>query len=159
LTSLICFRDQYRIETKPIAINSSSNGNNSNTKSPIRSPQQFGSSFEDVRINDIDQNYNSPPVRKEHSTKSKISNSHHNNKSYHLPKQHNLDQQMLLESMIDNLDEDQTDNNRTINKNHRLSHKSQSDTDSNGVFLLLDANEHLTVTQYFLSSFYLSILF
>ncbi len=65
---------------------------------------------------------------------------------------------MLLESMIDNLDEDHTDNNRTINKNHRLSHKSQSDADSNGVFLLLDANEHLTVTQYFLSSFY-SILF
>jgi hypothetical protein len=66
---------------------------------------------------------------------------------------------MLLESMIDNVDEDHTDNNRSINKNHRLSHKSQSDTDSNGVFLLLDANEHLTVTQYFLSSFYLSILF
>jgi hypothetical protein len=39
--------------------------------------------------------------------------------------------------------------------------QNPTDADSNGVFLLLDANEHLTVTQYFLSAFYLfsSILF
>ena len=57
---------------------------------------------------------------------------------------------MLLESMLDNADDDQIDNNnRAIKTNHHLSNKAPSNTDSNGVFLLLNANEHLTVSQHY----------
>jgi hypothetical protein len=139
--------DKLRTETKPIKINSSSNGNNM-LKERLVTPKQSGSSFEDIKVDDSDENYNSSPMRKEYSTQSKISNStvsHHNNNSNYIPKQHNFNQQMLIESMLDNVDEDQTNNNRATKKTNRLSQKLQSNNDSNNVFLLLDAHEHLTV--------------
>jgi hypothetical protein len=70
-----------------------------------------------------------------------------------MPKQHNFDEQMLRESMLDHRDEDQTDNKHAPKNNNRLSHKNHSTTDSNGVLLLLDANEHLTVS--FVYNYYL----
>ncbi|CAF4303403.1 unnamed protein product, partial [Adineta steineri] len=88
------------------------------------------------------------PSEKNSRQKTKISHSstnHHNNNLNQVPTQHSLNQQMLLDSMIDNDDEDQIDNKRTTKKNHRQSQKLQPNADSNGVFLLLDANEHLTV--------------
>jgi hypothetical protein len=117
----------------------------------IATPKQSEFSFEDVRVDDSDENYNSPPIRKDYSTQSKTFNStvsHHHNNSNHIPKQHNFNQQMLLESMLDNEDEDHIDNNHAIKKPTRSSQKFQSNNDSNDVFLLLDANEHLTVTEF-----------
>jgi hypothetical protein len=141
--------DQHRTGTKPIKINSSSNGNNNHSTERTNTiPKQSGSSFEDVKVDDSDDNYNSPPMNKQHLTKPKISNSsvsRHSNNANQIPKQHNFDGQMLLESMLDNVDNDQVDNNRATKNTNRLSHKSQSNNASNGVFLLLDANEHLTV--------------
>ncbi|CAF2386562.1 unnamed protein product [Rotaria sp. Silwood2] len=130
--------DQHRNATKPIQINSSPNSKE-RTKNPIPSPSP--SSFEDIKVDDSDETYSSPPIRKEYGMKSKISNSNP------IPKQHNFDEQMLLESMLDNDSDDQKNNhhvNRT-NNNNRNSHKPSTNTDSNGVFLLLNAQEHLTV--------------
>ncbi|CAF0821645.1 unnamed protein product [Adineta steineri] len=140
--------EQYRTETKPIKINSVSNGNHKKAHVRNSTPKQSGSSFEDVKVDSSDDNTYSPPIRKEQSTKTKISHSttnHHNNNLNQVPTQHSLNQQMLLDSMIDNDDEDQIDNKRTTKKTHRQSQKLQPNADSNGVFLLLDANEHLTV--------------
>ncbi|CAF1363747.1 unnamed protein product, partial [Adineta steineri] len=140
--------EQYRTETKPIKINSVSNGNHKKAHVRNSTPKQSGSSFEDVKVDSSDDNTYSPPIRKEQSTKTKNSHSstnHHNNNLNQVPTQHSLNQQMLLDSMIDNDDEDQIDNKRTTKKTHRQSQKLQSNADSNGVFLLLDANEHLTV--------------
>jgi len=143
------YSNQQRPETKPIKINSTSNGNNM-LKERISTPKQLGFSFEDVKVDDSDEIYNSPPRRKEYSTQLKTSNStisdHNNNSSNHIPKQHSFNQQMLLESLLDNDDEDQIDNNRAIKKTNRLSQKFQSNNDSNDAFLLLDAHEHLTVS-------------
>jgi hypothetical protein len=147
------YSDQHRTETKPIKIGSSSNGNNtpSNGRPVTTTTKQSGSSFEDVKVDDSDDSFNSSPIKKQQSNKSKLPNSsiaRHNNNASYIPKQHNFDGQMLLESMLDNVDEDQRDNNRAIKNNNRLSHKSQSNNGSNGVFLLLDANEHLTVSKF-----------
>jgi hypothetical protein len=144
------YSNQQRPETKPIKINSTSNGNNM-LKERISTPKQLGFSFEDVKVDDSDEIYNSPPRRKEYSTQLKTSNStisdhNNNNSSNHIPKQHSFNQQMLLESLLDNDDEDQIDNNRAIKKTNRLSQKFQSNNDSNDAFLLLDAHEHLTVS-------------
>ncbi|CAF4755670.1 unnamed protein product, partial [Rotaria sp. Silwood1] len=128
--------DQRRNVTKPIQINSP------NSKERPKNSIPSSSSFEDVKVDDSDENYNSPPIRKEYGTKSKISNSNP------IPKQHNLDEQMLLESMLDNDSDDQRNNHhamRNNTNNNRLPHKSPINTDSNGVFLLLNAQEHLTV--------------
>ena len=48
--------------------------------------------------------------KKKYSTQSRTSNStvtYHNNYSNYIPKQHNSNKQMLLESMLDNGDKDQ----------------------------------------------------
>lgn len=161
-----CFHssDQQRAETKPIKINSSSNGNNNMLIERITTPKQSGSSFEDVKVDDSDESYNSPPIRKEHSIQLKTSNStasHYNNKnSNHIPKQHNFNQQMLIESMRDDGDqeEDQLDNNRASRTSNRLSQKLQSNNDSNDVLLLLDAHEHLTVIKFSLLLYFSIIL-
>ncbi|CAF3548356.1 unnamed protein product, partial [Rotaria socialis] len=139
--------DQHLNATKPIKINSSSNVKQRN-QIPIQSP----CSFEDVQVDDSDENYNSPPQRKENSIKSKSSNSTsspYTSNSNHIPKQHNLNEQMLLESMLDNEADDQNNNHQTTRNHNRLSHKSSANTDSNGVFLLLNASEHLTVNSEF----------
>ncbi len=52
---------------------------------------------------------------------------------------------MLIESMLDDGDNDQRDSHNTIKTNNRLSQQNQSNIDSNKGFLLLDANEHLSV--------------
>ncbi|CAF1118512.1 unnamed protein product [Rotaria magnacalcarata] len=135
--------DQHLNATKPIKINSSSNVKQRN-QIPIQSP----CSFEDIQVDDSDENYNSPPKRKENSIKSKTSNSTsspYTSNSNHIPKQHNLNEQMLLESMLDNEADDRNNNHQTNRNHNRLSHKSSANTDSNGVFLLLNASEHLTV--------------
>ncbi|CAF1075055.1 unnamed protein product [Adineta steineri] len=121
--------NQQQIETQPIKIVSSSNVNTNNIK-------PSASSFEDVRVDDSDENCTTPPSRKEHSKKS--TTRQNNTKSNHVPKRHNFNQQMLLESMLDDGENDQSDkiNNRLLQQNH---------TDSNRGFLLLDANEHLTI--------------
>ena len=146
------YSDQHRTETKPIKISSSSNGNNTPSNGrPATTIKQSASSFEDVKVDDSDDSFNSSPIKKQHSTKSKLPNSsisRQNNNANYIPKQHNFDGQMLLESMLDNEDEDQIDSNRAIKNTNRLSQKSQSNNGSNGVFLLLDANEHLTVSYF-----------
>ena len=123
--------DQYRTETKPIKINSSSNDpKRNNINGRASTPKQFGSSFEDVKVDDSDENPNSPPTRKEQSVKSKALNStasQHSNNSNYVPKQHNLDQQMRLESMIEHEDEDQTDATDSI---------SMQTDDSNARYLI-----------------------
>jgi hypothetical protein len=60
-----------------------------------------------------------------------------------MPKQHNLDQKMLLESMMDDEDNDQND---SVNQNHRLSRKTGSMPDRHGPLLILDGEEHLAVS-------------
>ncbi len=130
------FSDQHRTETQPIKIVSSSNVNNKDVK-------PSASSFEDVQVDDSDENYTSPSDRKEHSMKS-ISDQ--NNKSNHVPKRHNFNEQMLLESMLDDSENDQRDSHLSIKNNNRLQQQNQSNIDSNRGFLLLDANEHLTVS-------------
>ena len=145
--------DHQRNESKPIRIHSAANGNNNSKEGSANSKQSL-SSFEDVKVDDSDENYNSPPVRKEHMLKSKFSNSinsSQNKNSSYIPRQHNLDEQMLLDSMIDNDIDDHGTNRQTIQNNNRLPHKSSSASDSNGVFLLLDANEHLTVSEHMIS--------
>jgi len=154
--------DKLRNETKPIKINSSSNGHNNMLKERITTPKQSGSSFEDVKVDDSDEIYHSLPMKKENPTQSKTSNSavsHHNKNSNYIPEQHNFNQQMLLESMLDNEHEDQTDNNYANRKPNRLSQKLQSNNDSNDVFLLLDGHEHLTVNIFVLINFHQSYSF
>ena len=80
-------------------------------------------------------------MRKERPLKSKNSNT---SIPHYIPQQHNLDQQMLLDSMVDYGDEDQTDNHHTTKNSHRPT-QLHTKTASQGVFLLLDANERLTV--------------
>jgi hypothetical protein len=53
---------------------------------------------------------------------------------------------MLLESMLDDGDHNQQDNQQIIKNNNRLPQQNQSNIDSNKGFLLLDNNEHLTVS-------------
>jgi hypothetical protein len=127
-------------------------------KERIATPKQSGSSFEDVKVNDSDESLDSPPIRKEYFTQSKTSNSTVSRQSNPIPKQHNFNQQLLLDSMIDNEDdEDQIDNNRAIKKTNRLSQKFPSNNESNDVFLLLNANEQLTVSS-FLSLLLISLI-
>jgi hypothetical protein len=102
-------------------------------KEPKVTPRPSPSSFEDVRVNDSDESLDSPPIQHEYSTVSR-----HKNNADRNPQQHNFNQEMLFDSMID---DDQIDNNRAMKKTNRLSQKSES----NDVFLLLDADEHLTV--------------
>ncbi|CAF0874456.1 unnamed protein product [Adineta ricciae] len=111
--------EQPRTSTQPIKIIPSSNVNNK----PIK---PSASSFEDVQVDDTDETLISPPNRKQHAN--------------HIPKRHNFNQEMLLESMIDDRENDQVDT-------HHLPSKSvqQSNSESTRGFLLLDANEHLTV--------------
>ena len=54
---------------------------------------------------------------------------------------------MLLESMFDNDENDQHDEHSTIKKNNNLSRQNQPNTMFNREFLLIDANEHLTVSK------------
>ena len=124
-------------------------------KERIATPKQSGSSFEDVKVNDSDESLDSPPIRKEYFAQSKTSNSTVSRQSNPIPKQHNFNQQLLSDSMID--DEDQIDNNRAIKKTNRLSQKFQSNNESNDVFLLLNANEQLTVSS-FLSLLLISLI-
>jgi zinc finger FYVE domain-containing protein 1 len=107
-------------QTKPIKIISSSN---INTKP---SP----SSFEDIQVDDSDE---SP------SNKKSI-NHIQNIKTNHTPKRHNFNEQMLLESMLDDGDHDQI-----MKTTNRLPQQTQSNINSNKGFLLLDNNEHLTI--------------
>ena len=109
------FSDQ---QTKPITIVPPSNVNTKN-------PKPSASSFEDVQVDDNDENYQQSINRD-------------NNKSNQIPKRHNFNEQMLLESMLDDGDHD-----RTTKNTNRL---PQQNIDSNKGFLLLDNNEHLTVS-------------
>ena len=124
------FREPSRMDTPPIKISSSYNGSTSQPQGRTHIPKQSGSSsFEDVKVDDSDDACNSPPQRN----------------GNHVPTQHNLNQQMLLESMIDDsVDEDRTDRRRPTKHTQRPPLKHQPE--SRGVFLLLDANEHLTVS-------------
>ncbi|CAF1114250.1 unnamed protein product, partial [Rotaria sordida] len=122
--------DQHKIETKPIKIPASSNVNNDNTE-----PSAY--SFEDIQIDNNDENNISLLNRKEHSIQSVT---YQMNKSNSMPKQHNFNQQMLLESMIDD-----NENDHTIKSDNCLSQQNQSDSDSQKEFLLFDTNEHLTI--------------
>ncbi|UJR09856.1 hypothetical protein I4U23_014078 [Adineta vaga] len=114
--------EQYRTETQPIKIIPSSNVNTKTMK-------PSATSFEDVQVDDSDDNHTSPPNRKQYSNQT--------------PKRHNFNQEMLLESMLDEEKNDQPDNHLSSKTTNRLSHQSASD--ANRGFLLLDANEHLTV--------------
>jgi hypothetical protein len=142
----------FSAETKPIKISSSSNRNNNMIKERPEILKQSPSSFVDVRVNDSDDSLDSPPIQYEYSPQSKTSNStvsHHKNNVHHIPEQDNINQEMLLDSMIEDAHDDQIDNNRAMRKPNRLSHKFQSNTESNDVFLLLDGDEHLTVCYFY----------
>lgn len=65
------------------------------------------------------------------------------NSSHQMPKQHNFDVQMLLDSMID---DGGTDQNHPLKPLSRSTKKISSADESSPVFLLLDANERLTVS-------------
>ncbi len=120
ISFFILFSDQ---QTKPIQIISSSNVNTKNLK-------PSASSFEDVHVDDSDENFISPTNEKAVHRQQ--------NKSNLTPKRHNFNEQMLLESMLDDGDQDQMMKNK-----NRI---SQQNIDSNKGFLLLDNNEHLTVS-------------
>lgn len=108
----LLFSDDDEQKTKPIKIAKSSNVNKNEKSEPTSS-----SSFENVQV---DEN-NSPTS----NTKP--------NKQNSLPEQHNFNQQMLLESMIEDNENDQ----RNINLPQNAQLRKE--------FLLIDANEHLTV--------------
>ena len=127
------FSDQRRTETQPIKIVSTPNA-----KSQPAKPS--ASSFEDVQVDDSDDNHTSPPNRKQKSAKSVAYSSH-------VPKQHNFDQQMLLESMLDDGENDHLDSHSSRKNLSRLAQQNQANEDSNGGFVLLDANEQLTVSE------------
>lgn len=136
----ICFlnSDQQRNETKPIKINSSPN---TNSQERIVPPKASLSSFEDVIVDNTDEDTHSSSTKKENKTKSKLSNSsfsRHDKNSNYTPQQHNFDEQMLLDSMIDETVEDEK-------ANHQTNHRRSNHSNSNDVFLLLNAKENLTV--------------
>lgn len=139
LFSFLSFSDQRRMESKPIKIASSYNEKNvhNKTKTPVQ--KQSASSFETVLVDDNNDLFSSPSPRNDY-TKNKTRSPPNRNQ---VPKQHNFDQNLLLESMID---EGNEENNAPNDFNHRSSSKYATVPDSNGVFLLLDANEHLTVS-------------
>ena len=152
-----CSSNQRHSETKPMKISASSKANKTTTKS-----EQSGHAFEDVNFNDNDDSQDSPPVQYVHSPPSKSSHPkvvHRNNNSNRNLKPDHCDQQMLLHSMMegvddddddDDNDDDQVNNNVPMRKSNRSSsHRSSSNNESSDVFLLLDANEHLTVCQSF----------
>ncbi|CAF1611172.1 unnamed protein product [Rotaria sp. Silwood1] len=115
--------DQY--ETKSIKIIPSFNINNENIE-----PSAY--SFEDVQVNNNnDENNLSLLKQKEDSIELLI---HQRDRSNSIPKQDNFNQQMLLESMIDD--------NENIQQN-------QFNINSSKEFLLFDANEHLTIDDEF----------
>ena len=134
--SLLVFSDQRRMESKPIKIAPSHN-EKGKTRTPA--PKPFSSSFETVQVDDSDDLLDSPSPRNDYSKPRSRSTSNRNQ----MPQQLNFDQNMLLASM---LDEGNEENDAPNNFHHRSSSKYATVPDSNGVFLLLDANEHLTVS-------------
>ncbi|CAF3583935.1 unnamed protein product, partial [Rotaria sp. Silwood2] len=125
--------DQDETKTKPIKIITSFNVNNENTE-----PSAY--SFEDVQVDDNNQS----SLNQKQNSIELIT--HQMNKSNSIPKQHNFNQQMLLESMIDANENDQQDNHHTVKTDNSLSQQDQSNNDPQKEFLLFDANENLTVS-------------
>ncbi|CAF4841453.1 unnamed protein product, partial [Rotaria sp. Silwood2] len=123
--------DQDETKTKPIKIITSFNVNNENTE-----PSAY--SFEDVQVDDNNQS----SLNQKQNSIELIT--HQMNKSNSIPKQHNFNQQMLLESMIDANENDQQDNHHTVKTDNSLSQQDQSNNDPQKEFLLFDANENLT---------------
>lgn len=122
----------------------------SQSKEPALIPAvQSPCSFEDIQVDDSDENFQSFPPKKEPLIKSNCSTSPYTNNRNLIPKQHNLDEQMLLESMLETEDNEHNNNHQTNRNHNRLSHKSSVNAESDGVFLLLNANEHLTVSDIF----------
>ena len=99
--------------SKPISINS--------PRSNVKSKPSV-SSFEDVQVDDHDES----PQKKSH---------------HHAPKRHNFNEQMLLESMLD----DGSEHHRSEQVNSNLSPPERE-------FLLLDNTERLTVSCFSLTS-------
>ncbi|CAF3018527.1 unnamed protein product, partial [Rotaria sp. Silwood2] len=128
--------DQDETKTKPIKILTSSNVNNENTE-----PSAY--SFEDVQVDDNNQS----SLNQKQNSIELIT--HQMNKPNSIPKQHNFNQQMLLESMIDANENDQQDNHHTVKTDNTLSQQDQSNNDSQKEFLLFDANENLTINNEF----------
>ena len=141
--------DQRRPESKPIRIVSPLHENTNYVKERPQTARHSESSFEEVRVDGSDDSFNSSPVPSQNSKKktavpestasaSRTSSNHH-------PKQHNFDGQMLLDSMMDDSSSTTTERKRPLKPEPRPTTKNSSSADSNGVFLLLDADERLTV--------------
>ena len=143
---------QHRNETNPIKTDSSTNADNN-----IFHGETTFSSFNNVKVDHTNQYYNSSPIQKQNSRKLKVLTSPHNNNSNRISKQDESVEKMLRESRLDVENENLVhDNYSTIQTDHYLSHHPQPDSDSNSAFLLIDANEHLTVGHLF-SIFFISI--
>ncbi|CAM4913980.1 unnamed protein product [Rotaria socialis] len=115
--------DEHGTKTEPININTPSNVN-------TESAQPAASSFEDVQVDDDNESKTSPSNRQVRAMK-----------SIAVPERHSFNQQMLLESMLEDSEHDQ----HTIKTNNRLLQQNQSNIDLRKEFLLFDADEHLTV--------------
>jgi hypothetical protein len=137
---------QRRTESKPVRIVSPLHENTNYEKARTPAARHSESSFEEVRVDGSDESFDYPPTPIRNSKKK--SNVHEptmsssKNYSNQMPKQDTFDGQMLLDSMMDDGSSDQTHPLRPVPRSIKT---TSSTDDSNPVFLLLDANERLTV--------------